>query len=294
MKEALITKIISKRYTLLTPEGNSFVAELAGKVRKLDYPVVGDIALYERYCDHYVIQGYKDRRNYLIRPNLANIDQVIVVMSIHDPDFSYELCNRLIMLIEYNDIKPILCISKNDLSEPSRIKEITDYYQKIGYLVYTTGKNDDADFIKVILKDKITALCGQSGVGKSTLLNKIDPLLNIKTQAISKALNRGKHTTRHIELYHCFDGFLADTPGFSAIDLTSVDKDLLASKISAFDPYVGKCRFLDCHHLNEPDCCLKMAVTSGAIPKTFYETYKNLMNFLINNNLSANRHRTYK
>ena len=294
MNKALIVKIISKDYTIRLEDGSLKLASLAGKMRKGDHPVVGDIVDYRYINDRYIIQSYQKRKNYLIRPNLANIDQVIIVMSMQDPSFSYELCNRMIILIEYNDITPIICITKNDLSDPLEIYKIKSYYQKNGYQIFDTGSNDDADFLKDLLKDKITVLCGQSGVGKSTLLNKIDPILNIKTQAISKALNRGKHTTRHVELYPEFGGLLADTPGFSSLDLTSVDKDVLASKITAFKPYIDGCRFLDCKHLNEPDCALKEALEKGLIPESFYATYKDLMQFLISGNIYGDRHRTLK
>ena len=294
MNKALIVKIISKDYTLMVEDGSLRPAVLAGKMRKYDHPVVGDIVEYTYVNDRYIIQSYNDRKNYLIRPNLANIDQAIIVMSMQDPSFSYELCNRMIMLIEYNDITPVICITKNDLIDEKEVIKVRNYYQRIGYSIFDTGSNDDAAFLKELLADRVTVLCGQSGVGKSTLLNKIDPILNIKTQAISKALNRGKHTTRHVELYKEFGGLLADTPGFSSLDLSSVDKDILAIKISAFRPYISGCRFLDCKHLNEPDCALKKAVNDGCIPESFYATYRDLMQFLISGNINGDRHRTLK
>lgn len=293
MEKALITKIISKNYTIRLADGSYREATLAGKMRRYDYPVVGDIVEYRSVNDRYIIERFLKRKNYLLRPNLANIDQVIIVMSTEDPTFSYELCNRMIMLVEYNDIKPVVCISKKDLSDKTSVDTIKAYYSSLGYVVYDSGLDDPAPILD-ILKGKITVLCGQSGVGKSTLLNGIDPLLNIKTQAISKALNRGKHTTRHVQLYEEGDGLLADTPGFSSLDLTSVDKDLLATKITAFKPYVNNCRFIDCRHLNEPDCSLKEAVEQNLIPKTFYDTYYDLIQFLMSGNIYGDRHRTLK
>ena len=292
--QGLIVKIISKEYTLKTEDGKIISASLAGKMRKYDHPVCGDIVEYEMISDRAIIQRYHKRKNYLIRPNLANIDQVLIVMSTRDPEFSYELCNRLIILVEFNDIKPLICVSKSDLADENEIDEIKEYYEHMGYEVFDTGLFDSASFLKDILKDKLTVLCGQSGVGKSTLLNKIDPTLALKTQAISKALNRGKHTTRHVELYGYHGGYLADTPGFSSIDLTSVDKDTLASHITAFKPYIGNCRFLDCYHINEPDCAIKEAVKRGTIKESFYATYLSLMDFLKNENLYGDRHRTLK
>lgn len=294
MSKALIVKIISKDYTIKCPDGTLLKASLAGKMRKYDYPVVGDEVEYAKVSDRYIIKRHLPRRNYLLRPNLANIDQVIIAMSMRDPDFSFELCNRMIILVEYNDIRPIICITKSDLVDDENVKSIRDYYSKMGYEVHETGIDDDASSIKAILADKITALCGQSGVGKSTLLNKLNPLLGLKTQAISKALNRGKHTTRHVELYPCYGGLLADTPGFSSLDLSMVNSDELAKHISAFSPYINECRFLDCKHLKEPDCAIKEAVEKGKIPKSFYKTYEDLMSFLKENNIYGDRHRSLK
>ncbi len=294
MNKALIVKIISKDYTIKCADGTLLSATLAGKMRQYDYPVVGDEVEYAKVADRYVIKRHLPRRNYLLRPNLANIDQVIIAMSTKDPDFSFELCNRMIILVEYNDIRPIICITKSDLSDEESVKSIRDYYSKMGYEVHETGIDDDAASIKGILADKITALCGQSGVGKSTLLNKLNPLLGLKTQAISKALNRGKHTTRHVELFACFGGLLADTPGFSSLDLSMVNSEELAKHISAFSPYISGCRFLDCKHLQEPDCAIKDAVERNDIPKTFYKTYVELMHFLKENNIYGDKHRSLK
>lgn len=145
-----------------------------------------------------------------------------------------------------------------------------------------------------VLKDKVSVLCGQSGVGKTSLLNKLIPTLELKTDSISKALNRGKHTTRHTELYEVFGGYVADTPGFSSLDISHIDKELLALKLTPFKPYINGCRFLDCRHLKEPDCAVKNAVLEAKIPESFYNVYVDIMNMLSDGNFKANRHRTLK
>lgn len=294
MNSALIIRIISSEYTILLKDNTYHKAILAGKMRLDVHPVVGDYVDYIISDNKYVIQNIKERRNYLLRPNLANIDNAIIMMSMQNPSFSYELVNRLIMLIEYADIKPIICISKADLSDEKEVQEIIEYYHNIKYEVIVSDINNEFDNLESIIKDKITVLCGQSGVGKSSLLNKLQPDLNLKTNEISKALNRGKHTTRHVELFEIMGGFIADTPGFSSLDLTQIEKDLLATKISAFKLYLGKCRFNNCMHINEPDCEIKKAVERGEINISFYKTYRDIIEFILSDNLKGNRHRTLK
>lgn len=291
---ARIIKIISKEYTLLLEDKRVVKAILAGKMRLNDYPVVGDIVEYEIIEDNYVIQRICQRQNYMIRPNLANIDQAIIMMSLKDPDFSYELVNRLIILIEYSNIKPIICISKADLGDEKIIKEIYDYYNLMNYEILISKKDSSNIIFEDLFKSKISVLCGQSGVGKSTLLNNLNPELNLKTNQISKALNRGKHTTRHVELFELYGGYIADTPGFSSLDLSFIDKDLLANHISVFEKYLGNCRFNNCMHLNEPECAIKKAVEDGFIKESFYKTYCDIIEFIESGNLKGNRHRTLK
>ena len=294
MNKAIIIKIVSKEYTLLIDGKMRVQAICAGKMRLDIYPVVGDEVIFEEVDGTYVIREICERRNYMIRPNLANIDQAIIMMSVQNPAFSYELVNRMIFLIEYSNIKPIICISKSDLTNDQEICEIRTYYESMNYPVITSIKGQDASFLKDVIKGKTSVLCGQSGVGKSTLLNTISPELELKTNEISKALGRGKHTTRHVELFELYEGFIADTPGFSSLDLSHVDKDLLANHISAFAPYLGECRFNNCLHMNEPECAIKKAIEDGHIQEGFYNTYIDIMNFIISGNFKANRHRTLK
>lgn len=294
MNKALIISIISKEYRILLEDGRTVKAILSGKMRLNDYPVVGDYVLYQEIDGLFVIQDILPRRNYMVRPNLANVDQMIIMMSLKDPDFSYELVNRLIILIENSDIEPIICISKADLGSTKEINEIRQFYESMNYRVYSCQKDFDVIFFEPLLKDKISVLCGQSGVGKSTLLNNLNPELNLRTNEISKALNRGKHTTRHVELYHMFGGYLADTPGFSSIDLSNLNKDSIAAHLTAFKPFLNQCYFNNCLHLNEPNCAIKQAVKENKIQEAFYNTYVDVMNFIIEGNFKANRHRTLK
>ena len=182
----------------------------------------------------------------------------------------------MIFLVCLEDVEPVLCITKCDLSKNKEYEKKLAPYEKAGYtIVYSyPGSNDDA--LKKLLAGKISVLCGQSGAGKSSLLNRLDPHFQLQTQAISKALGRGKHTTRHCALYPIANGWVVDTPGFSSLNLQLINTDDLDKKIKDFVPYIGHCRFKDCKHLKEPDCAVKLAVETGEINPAIYEDYRQI------------------
>ena len=170
-----------------------------------------------------VINKILPRKNVLIRPPVANIDQALILTSTIEPSFSSNLLDKMLVIIEYNNIKPIICFTKYDLLEDKTyIDSVIEYYKKIGYDVFI---NDEIDNIKNILNKKVSVLTGQTGVGKSSLLNRLKENLNLKTGEISKALGRGRHTTRHVELLKIEDGLVADTPGFSSLDFIGMNKN---------------------------------------------------------------------
>ena len=274
MEKGRIIKNISNQYEVLCADKSRIQCVAMGKLRKGLAPIVGDFVEYEKLHDKYAIQKVLPRKNQLRRPLIANVDQAIVVMSAKDPDFSAALLDRLIFLIVYNDIKPIICISKLDLIEKE--DEIYDYirdYKESGYDVYESGKDFDTSDFEEILADKVSVLTGQSGAGKSSLINRIDESFAIKTQKISKALGRGKHTTRHCELFPIGGGWLGDTPGFSSLDFQNLNIQKLASNIIDFKPFIGKCKFNDCTHTNEPGCAVKQALETKKISTVRYRHY---------------------
>ena len=233
-------------------------------------PVVGDYCLIN---DDNYIMDILPRKNFLIRPLVANVDQGLIVTSLKTPDFSDNLLDKLILIMELNNIKPIICITKEDIAEDSvknDIKKIIDYYRKIGYLVFY---NYDLDEIKKIFKDKTTVFTGQTGAGKSSLFNKLDPSLNFDVGDVSLALGRGKHTTRFVELVSLFGGKLVDTPGFSSIDLSLYSKEDIKKAFIEFNNYI--CRYSDCMHTNEDvSCCgVKRAVLNDEILASRYDNY---------------------
>lgn len=262
-----IIKIISNDYTIKY-DNEIIVCKARGKFRSLNLtPLVGDFVKFDKE-KKYIIEILK-RKNQLLRPPVSNIDQVIIVTSVKDPDFSTNLLDKLLTIIEYNNIKPIICFSKLDLLENNEeINTYINYYKKY-YDVYL---NTDILELKKIFKNKLTVFTGQSGAGKSTLLNKLDPNLNLKTNEISYALGRGKHTTRHVELLDLFDGMLVDTPGFSSINFNMNEIEIKDNFID-FDKYRGECEFRDCTHIKESNCAIKSHVESGDILKSRYENY---------------------
>lgn len=276
MNKAIIIKNISNQYEVLFEDGSIHTCVAMGKVRLDKKPLVGDHVLVEEFDSKYGIQKILERKNSLLRPAIANVDQALIVMSAFEPDFSTTLVDRLIFLISYANIKPVLCVTKMDLVKPNDpIYDSIEDYRKSGYEVYTTGKDFDESEIIECFADKITVLTGQSGAGKSSLLNRINPDFQLHTQETSKALGRGKHTTRHCQLFKIGSGWVADTPGFSSLDFSRIDLIELKDKIEDFQ-IEDTCKFRDCVHINEPDCAVKRYVEEGLISSIRYENYKDV------------------
>ena len=267
--EGLIIKISSNQ-CFVKNNKEVIVCSFRGNMRRQAMlPLVGDKVIFDK--EKKVVEEILPRRNSIRRPPVANITQAIIVTSLVCPDFSTNLIDKLLIELEYNNIKPFICLTKKDLIRDFEYKEVEDainYYKKIGYKVFF---NTDLDEIKKIFKDEVTVFVGQTGAGKSTLLNKLMPELNIKTGEVSEALGRGRHTTRHIEIYDLFDGKLLDTPGFSALDFNNMTKKEVRDAFIEFREY--DCLYRDCLHINENDCGVKKGVSNGSIPKFRYDNY---------------------
>jgi len=271
--EGLIIKIISNQ-CFVKNNKEVIVCSFRGNMRRQTMlPLVGDKVLFDK--EKKVVEEILPRRNSIRRPPVANITQAIIVTSLVCPDFSTNLIDKLLIELEFNNIKPYICLTKKDLisnEDYKKVEEDIKYYNKIGYKVFNNYELDD---IKNIFKDQVTVLVGQTGAGKSTLLNKLMPELNIKTGEVSEALGRGRHTTRHIEIYDLFDGMLLDTPGFSALDFQNMTKKEVRDSFIEFKEY--PCPYRDCLHINESECSIKKAVTEGNIPKFRYDNYLTLV-----------------
>lgn len=265
-----IVKQISNDYTVLV-DNELVVCKARGKFRNMGVtPLVGDYVVIDR--DNNYILEVLERKNELVRPSIANIDQALIVTSVHIPDFSSNLLDKLLVTIEFNNIKPVICFTKLDLINDSltkEIEEIMEYYRSIGYEVY---KNTDEE-LKNIFKDKITVLTGQSGSGKSTLLNRFDVDLNIETGEVSVALGRGRHTTRHVSLIPLLDGYIADTPGFSSLAFDGMSVGDIRDNFIEFNDYKELCEYKDCMHVHEQHCGIIDKVKDNTILKSRYENY---------------------
>ena len=266
MIQGKIIKQISNDYTVKI-NNDLIVCKARGKFRNLGItPLVGDNVEIE---NNYIL-NILPRKNELIRPCISNVDQAVIVMSTEIPAFSTDLLDRLLCIIEYNNIKPIIYISKLDLLNQDQIKNINkyiNYYKIIGYLVYTDLN------IKEIFKNKITVFVGQSGAGKSTLLNKLDPHLHLQTGEVSVALGRGRHTTRHVEFINLLDGMIADTPGFSKLSFIDMTNSDIRDNFIEFNNYKEYCQYQDCMHKNEDNCEIKKQVKCGNILESRYNNY---------------------
>lgn len=264
-----IIKSLSNDYTVET-QNQKYICKARGKFRKQNQtPLVGDFVEFDPNTNY--ILNIKTRKNTLPRPPVANIDTSYIITSLKEPDFSSNLLDKLILISEYNQIKPIIVFTKKDLLTEKQwedLKKYIDYYQKIGYPVFL---NTQISEIKQTFKDKFSVLTGQSGAGKSTLINKIDPSLNLQTNEISKALNRGKHTTRHTEALELAGGLVADTPGFSALDLSNLTKEDIRNNFTEFNNF--ECKYRDCIHVKEDGCLVKEKVKKGEILQSRYENY---------------------
>lgn len=272
IKSGIIIKCLGGLYTIESPDG-LYECKARGVFRNRGVSLfVGD----KVEISGEVITNVLDRKNSIIRPPLANLDQIIFVVSTCSPGPNFLLLDKFIAIAEYKKIKPIIIITKLDLADGEKIKEI---YSGIGIEIYEADYDDKSsvDKISSLLNGKISAFTGNSGAGKSTLLNAIDTSLNIPTAEISRKLGRGRHTTRHAELYKLeFGGYIADTPGFSTFETNKYDiirKEELADCFIEFESYVDNCKFKDCSHTCENGCKVIEAVNDGLISKNRHENY---------------------
>ena len=268
-RKGQIVKIISNLYTVSSGD-QRYDCRLRGIFRKdKQKAIVGDYVLFDD--KDLIIEEILERKNSLIRPTVANIDQAIIVTSLKEPELSLNLLDKLLVIMEANNIEAIICLTKLDLCSKEELNEyleIFKYYEKLDYLICN---NQDLEKIKKVFKGKTIALAGQSGVGKSTLLNRVFPALDLATAKISKALGRGKHTTRHVELHELFGGKILDTPGFSSLDFSVFTKEELRHFFKEFSNY--SCKYRGCLHLKEDNCGVKEAVSQGKILQSRYDNY---------------------
>lgn len=278
-KEGKIIKSIGGLYSVIDESKVIYVLKPLGVFRhKNIQPKVGDFVIFNEDS----IIDIKDRSNDLYRPFIANVDQALLVNSAKQPDFSFLLLDKFLTIIEANNIKPIIIITKVDLmseEELNKLKSKLKYYEKFYKVIYFSSKTKEGlTEVLDISRDKVNVLSGQTGAGKSSLLNTINPELNIETNEISKALGRGKHTTRHVELISFGEGFIADTPGFSKLEFVDFQADEIRYYFPDFFELAKGCRFYECTHIHEPGCRIIEAVNKGEILRERYDDYKFIFN----------------
>ena len=270
----IIIKNISNDYTV-NCNNTHYICKPRGKFRiNNQTPLVGDIVTIDEKNNY--ILDIKKRKNELIRPSVANIDIAVIVTSVKEPDFDSNLLDKQLTIISYNNIIPVIYFTKLDLLNDNQKKEmnkIINYYQQIGYYISTT-----VDDLLKIIENKIVVLTGQSGAGKSTLLNTIDPTLELKTNEISYALGRGKHTTRHTELFVTHNTFIVDTPGFSKIDFHNMTNIDIRDNMKEMFDNLHYCKYSDCMHIKEDGCYVKKLVENNQILLSRYNNYKTFIN----------------
>jgi len=285
MEEGRIIKGISGFYYVSLKDG-LYECKGRGILRKDKVkPLVGDwvqVSHLDSREKTGTLEKVLPRKNQLKRPEIANVDQVVIVLSVKNPSPSLMLMDKIIVLAEDLGLKVTLCINKADLEEDqeSTLKEIREIYGPTGYpLIFSSVESDKGiEALRNNLKGKVSVFAGPSGVGKSSLLNAIKPGLKLKTGEVSERIQRGKHTTRHTELILVDkDSWIADTPGFGVLDIDEIQRENLRFYFREFLPYVENCKFTSCLHLKEPKCSVKDQVDKGSISKKRYEHYVQIM-----------------
>lgn len=267
-------------------DGRIYQTRARGNFRqKGQTPYVGDWVEFsaEENSEGYIL-AIGERQNALVRPPIVNIDQAVVIMSACEPDFNANLLDRFLVLLEHKGIHPIIYISKLDLLDDlARLVDTRHQYEAIGYEVCY-----ELEELLPLLASKVTVFMGQTGVGKSTLLNRIAPDLGLETGEISDSLGRGRHTTRAVSLYDVAGGKIADTPGFSSLDYQVTTSEDLNKAFPELAEVSQDCKFRTCTHTHEPSCAVKPAVEAGTIWQSRYDNYLQFLSEI------ENRRETYK
>jgi ribosome biogenesis GTPase / thiamine phosphate phosphatase len=265
-------------YDVLDLQGQANRCRARGRFKK----EIGDIMVGDRVefevpaGEDGIIERILPRKTLLKRPPVANIDQVIIVCSPQNPALSLQLIDRLLLLAESKMLEVVICMNKADLSTGTEEQLLHDVYGQAGYQLFSASAScgQGIEELRAILTDRISVLAGPSGVGKSSLLSLVQPGLALQTGEVSPKIGRGRHTTRHVQLFPLDGGGLvADTPGFSQLDLTGVKSENIPDYFPEFDAFAGQCRFKGCRHIKEPDCAVKSAVLSGHISATRHKSY---------------------
>lgn len=281
--EGKIIKGIAGFYYIHGEDGEVYECRAKGIFRKENQkPLVGDnveITVLDQGKKEGNLVKILPRKNSLIRPAVANVDQAFVIFAMEDPKPNFMLLDRFLIMMEQAGVPAVICFNKKDLAEEKEVRELYDIYKGCGYQVLLSSAlhNEGIEEIRSILKGKTTVVAGPSGVGKSSLTNLLQKEVQMETGEISRKLKRGKHTTRHSQVIPIGEHtYLMDTPGFSSLYLTDMEEQELKDYFPEFQKYEGQCRFLGCRHIHEPGCRVKEALESEEISRLRYEDYLSL------------------
>ncbi|MGI6576233.1 MAG: ribosome small subunit-dependent GTPase A [bacterium] len=276
MLEGVVVRALGGFY-FVYGDNKEYRCYLRGKIKRDMKVLVGDYVLVEVLNEQEaVIEKVLPRKNWLLRPPIANIAQGVVIMSLTTPPFNANLLNRLLVLIQAAGLKPVICLHKVDLVTNETVEEKISTYQDAGFIVFATSIKSGAGIeqLRTALKDKTSVFAGPSGAGKSSLLNRLEPGLSLQTGEVSKKLRRGRHTTTHVQLLPLTGGgWVADTPGFTTLDLVGITQRELMYYFPEFISCATECRFNPCLHRHEPNCAVKEAVEAGKIKEERYIHY---------------------
>jgi len=276
--EGLVLKNYGGFYYVQDQQKNIYECKLRGKIK--GQVLAGDKVIASIFKDDKgILEKVLPRDNQLYRPKIANVDMVIIVMANDKPEPSLLLLDRLLLLAHYNNISPLILLNKCDLTANEKATMIKDYYPTVGFnfimtsAIMRTGINQLSEAIK----NKIAVFAGPSGTGKSSLLNSLLGV-DIKTQEVSRKIGRGKHTTRHVELYPLpLGGWIADTPGFNVLDMPPIKSQDVTTYYPDFNQYALECQFSNCVHCKEKDCGIKRAVENGDVKEFRYQNYISML-----------------
>ncbi len=275
-----IIKGIAGFYYVHNPEKGTYACKAKGIFRNEKIkPLVGDMTEF-----HVTHEGDKEgsidkilpRKNALIRPAVANVDQAMIIFAVASPAPNLNMLDRFLITMKLQHVDTIICFNKTDVSSQTEVDRLRDVYKNCGcQAVFTSVEKQEGLLqVRALLKDKTTVMAGPSGVGKSSMMNYLKPEAAMETGAISKKIQRGRHTTRHSELFHLEGStYVMDTPGFTSLYIDHVEAQDLKNCFAEFEPYEGQCRFNGCVHIHEPDCAVKEALKAGKISRSRYDNY---------------------
>lgn len=284
-----IIKGIAGFYYIHAENGQVYECKAKGAFRKQKIkPLVGDmvrIAVLDEVEHLGNVEEILPRKNELIRPAVANIDMALVIFAAAKPEPNFNLLDRFLCMMEFQNVPVTICFNKTDLVDEEKIEEYRRIYEPAGYRLMSTctRTGEGVDAVKALLHGKTTTVAGPSGVGKSSLINALQSDVQMQTGVISDKIDRGRHTTRHSEIVPVMeDSYIMDTPGFSSMDVPGFEKEDLWTCFPEFREYEPYCKFQGCSHINEPDCGVKEALAEGKISSVRYENYKLLYEELKN------------